>query len=128
MLGGPASERAPERVRAPRRGPGRWLLRAALGGARSRTARVLLYPATAIVIALLAFPALYFSDAISALLAVSGGHAIALAVFLGAGVVAAGTREPRARAGERPPPEERAAATAAAEGDPGGETRTPESE
>ncbi len=87
LMGGPGSLV----LRAtPHRGPGRWLLRAALGGARSRTARVLLHPATAIVIALLAFPALYLSDAISALLAVPGGHTIALAVFLGAGVVAAG--------------------------------------
>lgn len=73
----------------PHTGAGRWVLRAALGGYRSSAAQLLLHPAAAIVIALLAFPGLYFSDGVSAVMAVPGGHTLALVLFLVAGVIAA---------------------------------------
>ncbi|GAA1600385.1 cytochrome c oxidase assembly protein [Leucobacter chromiireducens] len=72
----------------PHGGPGRWILRAALGGYRSRAAQLLLHPAAAIVIALLAFPGFYFSDGVSVVMATPGGHTLALLVFLLAGVIA----------------------------------------
>ncbi|MBL3698746.1 cytochrome c oxidase assembly protein [Leucobacter luti] len=73
----------------PRRGLGRALRRLALGGYRSRTAHVLLHPAVAILVAGLAFPGLYLSDAVSWGLALPGGHTIMLALFLVFGVIAA---------------------------------------
>lgn len=72
----------------PRRGIGRPVLRGALSAYRSRTAQVLLHPATAIVVAALAFPALYFSDAVSWFLALPQGHLILLTLFLVFGVIA----------------------------------------
>lgn len=72
----------------PRRGLGRLTMRVALTGYRSRSAQVLLHPATAIVVALLAFPALYFSDAISWFLALPAGHLLLLSLFLVFGVIA----------------------------------------
>lgn len=73
----------------PHRGIGRPALRLALGGARSGFAKVLLHPAAAIVIAALAFPALYFTDAVSGILALPGGHELLLALFLLIGGIAA---------------------------------------
>lgn len=73
----------------PHRGIGRPILRGAIGGARSSFARILLHPAAAILIAALAFPALYFTDAVSAILAVPGGHGVLLALFLLLGIIAA---------------------------------------
>lgn len=73
----------------PRRRIGRPVLRAALSAYRSRTAQVLLHPATAIVVAALAFPALYFSDAVSWFLALPEGHLILLTLFLVFGFIAA---------------------------------------
>lgn len=72
---------------APHRGPGRLALRAALGSYRSRMAKVLLHPAMAIIIAFLAFPALYFSDAISWIMALPAGHDIMLGLFIILGVI-----------------------------------------
>ncbi len=72
----------------PRRGLGRPVLRAALSAHRSSSAQVLLHPATAIVVAALAFPALYFSDAVSWFLALPQGHLLLLALFLVFGVIA----------------------------------------
>ncbi|RGE21472.1 cytochrome c oxidase assembly protein [Leucobacter sp. wl10] len=72
----------------PRRGLGRPVLRAALSGYRSRTAMVLLHPAIAIVVAALAFPTLYFSDAVSWFLSLPGGHPLLLTMFLLFGVIA----------------------------------------
>lgn len=72
----------------PHRGIGRPVLRSALGAYRSRTAQVLLHPATSIVVAVLAFPALYFSDAVSWFLALPQGHLLLLTLFLVFGVIA----------------------------------------
>lgn len=71
----------------PHRGPGVWVLRGALAAQRSRAARALLHPIVAILVAILAFPALYFSDAISWVMAVPGGHQTLLALLLAFGVI-----------------------------------------
>lgn len=73
----------------PHRALGRPILRIALGGARSRFARTLLHPAVAIIVAALAFPVLYFTDAVSGILALPFGHEILLVAFLGLGLIAA---------------------------------------
>lgn len=73
----------------PHRGIGRPILRGAIGGARSPFARALLHPAIAIALAALAFPALYFTDAVSTTLAIPGGHGVLLALFLLLGIIAA---------------------------------------
>lgn len=73
----------------PRVGLGRVVLRGALSGYRSRGARILLHPIIAIAVAALAFPALYFSDAVSWFLALPNGHLLLLALFLGLGIIAA---------------------------------------
>lgn len=71
----------------PRRGLGRTVLRVALGAYRSRAAQVLLHPVVAIVVAVLAFPTLYFTDAVSWIMATPGGHLALLAWFLMFGVI-----------------------------------------
>ncbi|MCW2288663.1 putative membrane protein [Leucobacter luti] len=73
----------------PRQGIGRPVLRVALTGQRSRISYALLHPAVAIVVAGLAFPALYFTDAVSWILAVPGGHLILLTLLFVSGVIAA---------------------------------------
>ncbi len=73
----------------PHRGLGRPVLRAAVGAYRSRTALVLLHPAMVVIIAALAFPTLYFTDAVSWFLALPGGHLILLTFFLVFGVIGA---------------------------------------
>lgn len=72
----------------PHRGLGRTVLRAAHGAYRSAAARVLLNPVVAMIVAALAFPALYLSDTISLVLAVPGGHLILLTLLLVFGVIA----------------------------------------
>lgn len=72
----------------PRTGIGRPVLRSALATYRSSTAQVLLHPATAIVVAALAFPALYLSDAVSWFLAIPQGHLLMLTLFIVFGVIA----------------------------------------
>lgn len=71
----------------PHRGPGRWLLRAAIAAQRSRAAWILLHPMVAIIIAIAAFPGLYFTDAISWVMAAPGGHQILLTLLLAAGMI-----------------------------------------
>lgn len=73
----------------PHRGLGAPLLRAGLASYRSRAAHALLHPGVAIIVAAVAFPGLYFSDAISWVLAVPGGHLILLTLLLAFGVIAA---------------------------------------
>lgn len=73
----------------PRRGFGRPVLRLALGAYRSRTAQVLLHPATVIIIAVVAFPALWFSDTVSWFLELPSGHLILLTLFLVFGTIGA---------------------------------------
>lgn len=73
----------------PRRGVGRPVLRLALGAYRSRTAQVLLHPATVIIIAVLAFPTLYFTDTVSWFLELPSGHLILLTLFLVFGTIGA---------------------------------------
>ncbi|WP_231291501.1 cytochrome c oxidase assembly protein [Leucobacter chromiiresistens] len=73
----------------PRRGVGRPVLRLALCAYRSRTARVLLHPATVIIIAVLAFPTLYFTDTVSWFLELPSGHLILLTLFLAFGMIGA---------------------------------------
>lgn len=71
----------------PHRGPGRLVLRAAIAAQRSRVARVLLHPSVAIIVAIVAFPGLYFTDAVSSVLAVPGGHQTLLVALLVFGVI-----------------------------------------
>lgn len=71
----------------PRRGLGRPVMRAALSAYRSRTAQVLLHPATVIVIAVVAFPTLYFTDTLSWFLELPSGHLILLTLFLAFGMI-----------------------------------------
>lgn len=73
----------------PRRGFGRPMLRLALGTYRSRIAQVLLHPGTAIIIAVVAFPALWFTDAVSWFLELPSGHLIMLSLFLVSGTIGA---------------------------------------
>ena len=73
----------------PHTGLGGSILRAALGAYRSRTAYVLLHPIMVIVVPLIFFPALYFTDAISFVLALPGGHAMLLTAILVFGTIAA---------------------------------------
>lgn len=74
---------------APRRGLGRFVLQGALVVYRSRAAKILLHPLVAIVVAALAFPALYFTDAVSWFLALPAGHLLLLSLFLLFGIIAA---------------------------------------
>lgn len=71
----------------PRRGLGRPVIRAALSAYRSRTAQVLLHPATVIVIAIVAFPALYLTDILSCVLELPSGHLILLTLSLVFGMI-----------------------------------------
>ncbi len=72
----------------PRRGWGRPVLRLALSGQRSRVSYALLHPLVAIVIAILAFPGLYFTDAVSwVLLALPQGHLILMTALLVLGII-----------------------------------------
>ena len=71
----------------PHRGPGRLILRAALGALRSRTARVLVHPGFMIPLFLLAFYGLYFSDLATDLLASWAGHLGLELAFLAAGIL-----------------------------------------
>lgn len=71
----------------PRRGWGKPILRVALAGQRSRLALTLLHPSVAILVAGIAFPVLYFSDAVSWVMAMPGGHTVLLALFLVFGVI-----------------------------------------
>lgn len=71
----------------PRRGWGRPVLRVALSGYRSRLAQVLLHPIVAIIVSVAAFPALYFTDAISWFLALPQGHLLLLTLFLVFGTI-----------------------------------------
>lgn len=71
----------------PRRGLGRPVMRAALSAYRSRTAQVLLHPATVIIIAVVAFPTLYFTDTLSWFLELPSGHLILLTLFLAFGMI-----------------------------------------
>ena len=74
---------------APRTGWGRPVRRLALGGYRSRTAHALLHPGVAILVAGIAFPRLYFTDAVSWVLALPEGHLLLLTLFLVFGIIAA---------------------------------------
>lgn len=68
---------------------GRKVLRAALGLYRSKVAFGLLNPGVAIVIPILAFPAFYFTNTVSWVMSVPGGHEVSLLLFLVLGVVGA---------------------------------------
>ncbi|GAA1625967.1 cytochrome c oxidase assembly protein [Leucobacter chromiireducens] len=72
----------------PRAGWGRPIRRLALAGYRSRTAHALLHPGVAILVAGIAFPGLYFTDALSWVLALPGGHLLLLTLFLVFGIIA----------------------------------------
>lgn len=72
----------------PHAGLGRSVLRAAFAGYRSRAAWILLHPIMALVIAAALFPGLYFSDAVSWVMGVPGGHTLLLIAFVVLGVVA----------------------------------------
>lgn len=73
----------------PHRGLGAVVLRAALAGYRSRVSYYLLHPAVAVLVTVLAFPALYLSDAISWTLGLPAGHLVLLSLFLVCGIIAA---------------------------------------
>jgi len=73
----------------PHRRIGLLILKAAHAGLRSRWTRMLLHPFMPIAIALAVFPALYLTDAISAVMATPIGAALLLAFFVVAGIVAA---------------------------------------
>ena len=71
----------------PHRGLGRLVLRAAIAGQRSRAALILLHPIVAILVAIVALPGLFFTDAISWIMAAPGGHQVLLALLLAFGVI-----------------------------------------
>ena len=71
----------------PHVGPGKWVVRAAIAAQRSRAAWILLHPMVAIIIAIAAFPGLYFTDAISWVMATPGGHQTLLALLLVLGII-----------------------------------------
>ncbi|UTX54680.1 cytochrome c oxidase assembly protein [Leucobacter aridicollis] len=71
----------------PHRGVGILALRAAIAAQRSRAARVLLHPVVAILVAIIALPGLFFTDAISWVMALPGGHQALLALMLVFGVI-----------------------------------------
>ena len=71
----------------PHRGVGILALRAAIAAQRSRAARVLLHPVVAILVAIIALPGLFFTDTISWVLALPGGHQALLALMLVFGVI-----------------------------------------
>ncbi len=73
----------------PHTGLGRLVLRAAHAGLRSRFWRAALHPVVAIVIAMLLYPVLYLTDAISVIMRVPFGHDLFLAIVLVLGVVSA---------------------------------------
>lgn len=64
------------------------ILRSALGGLRSNWTSKLLHPVVPIIVALLAFPALYLSDAISIFMSDQVGMEVLLLVFLLGGILA----------------------------------------
>lgn len=68
---------------------GSFILRVGIGGLRSKWTSSLLHPAVPIVIALLAFPALYLSDAVSTFVSTRAGMDALLAMFLFGGILAA---------------------------------------
>ncbi|GAA1324354.1 cytochrome c oxidase assembly protein [Leucobacter albus] len=71
----------------PHRGVGGWIVRGAIAAQRSRAAQVLLHPIVAIVVAIVAFPGMFFTDAISWVMSVPGGHQAFLALVLIFGVI-----------------------------------------
>lgn len=71
----------------PHRGVGRWLLRLALGGLRSRAARFALHPALVIPLMLLCFFGLYLGGAANVLLRTWTGHHLLEIVFLIVGIL-----------------------------------------
>ncbi len=71
----------------PHRGVGILALRAAIAAQRSRAARVLLHPVVAILVAIIALPGLFFTDTISWVMALPGGHQALLALMLVFGVI-----------------------------------------
>ncbi|UVI34376.1 cytochrome c oxidase assembly protein [Brevibacterium spongiae] len=73
----------------PHGGFGGTILRAALGGLRSKWTGMLLHPAVPIIFALLAFPVLYLSDAISIFVSTRAGMEFLLVMFLLGGILAA---------------------------------------
>lgn len=72
----------------PHRGLGLPALRLAHAGYRSPVSRALLHPAVAVIVPLLCFPALYFTDAISWVMAMPSGHSVLLVVLLVLGIIA----------------------------------------
>lgn len=73
----------------PHHGLGRMVLRMAHGALRSRISRALLHPLMPIAVALAAYPALYLTDLVSAIMGNRIGPSLLLAIFLVAGTVAA---------------------------------------
>ncbi|MFS2280626.1 cytochrome c oxidase assembly protein [Microbacterium sp. OR21] len=73
----------------PHTGLGRLILCAAHGGLRSRFWRAALHPVVAIVTAMLLYPTLYLTDAISAIMRIPFGHDALLFVILVLGIVSA---------------------------------------
>lgn len=71
----------------PHRGLGIPILRAAIAAQRSLAARILLHPIVAILVAVIALPGLFFTDAISWIMAVPGGHQTLLTLLLVFGVI-----------------------------------------
>lgn len=72
----------------PHSGLGGWVLRCALGLYRSLFARTALHPLVAPTVALIVFPLLYFTDLVSTVMRVPGGHVALLTVWLMLGVIA----------------------------------------
>lgn len=71
----------------PHTGLGRLVLRSAHAGLRSRFWAAALHPVVAIVTALLLYPVLYLTDAISIIMSVPAGHDLLLLVILALGIV-----------------------------------------
>lgn len=73
----------------PHSGLGRFVLRAAHAGLRSRWARVVLHPIVPILVPIVMFPGLYLTDLISPAIQLPFGHEVLVFVFFVSGVVAA---------------------------------------
>lgn len=73
----------------PHTGVGHVVLRAAHAGLRSPFWRAALHPVVAIAIAIVLYPALYLTDAISVGMRIPFGHDVLLLLFLGLGIVSA---------------------------------------
>ena len=71
----------------PHRGVGRWVLRLALGGLRSRAAKFALHPALVIPLMLLCFFGLYLGGVANVLLRTWTGHIFLEVVFLMVGIL-----------------------------------------